>query len=752
MSYAVQSGSSVTVDGSTGALTWVSAGETVIRASYAETQHYAAGYIDVTVTTYKAEQTATDSAFTFTYNGDNQLSVSTLDGATVTYSVATSDIVTVNEAGALTWVSAGDAEVTAAIAETDHYLSKTVTVAVAAEKAEQNPSALPVDFTYGGTASIEVTGLEDTPTVSYAVQSGTSVSVDGSTGELTWVSAGESVIRASFTETTHYAGGYIDVAVTAEKAEQTATDSAFTFTYNGDNQLSVSTLDGATVTYSVATTDIVTVTEAGALTWVSAGDAEVTAAIAETDHYLSKTVTVTVTAEKAEQAPSADPVAVPYGGVGSISVTGLGDTPDLTYEVTEGTSVTVDDDGNVSWVSTGVSTVRVSFAETTHYLGGHIDVTVTANSAINMDVTVVGDKAIAVANLAGGYSKSTTICLYSDAECTTAVVSPGTVTVSSAVYNYTIPGSGTYYIGVWGGGTEDLLAAEPVSISGTDPFRVNGQNLVYNVDLGNIEGTVSIKEDSTVVFTDSESPFQGNFSDWGYSHDYTLVVTVSGTEITIKTLTLSSAISGLTASVSRQDVDYTVTSVTYPLTIYICDSSLKVVGSRSLAVDDTGGTITSTVNYGTTYNAYVYKSGLGIGDTIDPSKCPSPVSVNISATFAEFTVNSISAGEANINITYNYDWDRSDWDGYINIQVYDSGVLADSENSQLWGSYGQKADSSYEVYNLNSDSVGGSVTCLLDNYSSSEKVYTLRIYSMTYNSAGSELLVESVTITIPPDT
>ena len=423
----------------------------------------------------------------------------------------------------------------------------------------------------------------------------------------------------------------------------------------------------------------------------------------------------------------------------------------MTYEVTEGTSVTVDDDGNVSWVSIGVSTVRVSFAETTHYLEGHIDVTVTANSAINMDVTVVGDKAIAVANLAGGYSKSTTICLYSDAECTTAVVSPGTVTASSAVYNYTIPGSGTYYIGVWGGGTEDLLAAEPVSISGTDPFRVSGQNLVYNVDLGDIEGTVSIKEDSTVVFTDSESPFQGNFSDWNYLHDYTLVVTVSGTEITIKTLTLTSAISGLTASVNRQDVDYTVTSVTYPLTVYICDPSLKVVGSRSLAIGDTGGTITSTVYYGTAYSAYVYKSGLSTGDTITASDCPSPVSVSISAAFAEFTVNSINAGEASITLRFNYDWDRSDWGGYVNIQVYDSGALANSSDSKLWG-FNQKADTSHEVYNINSDSVEASVDRYLDNNADAQKVYTLRIYSMEYDTTGSELLVESATITIPPGT
>ena len=298
MSYAVQSGSSVTVDESTGALTWVSPGETVIRASFAETEHYKAGYIDVTVTTHKAEQTATDSTFTFTYNGDNQLSVATLDGATVTYAISTGTSVTVTEAGVLSWVSVGTTDVTATITETDHYLNKTVTVTVTTEKATQNASAEDVSYTYGEIKSVTVTGLVETPTVTYAEQSGTSVTVDENTGALTWASAGETTIRASFAETEHYAAGYTDASVTTEKAEQTPSASPVEVGYGGSGSIIVAGLgDDPVMSYSIQSGTSVTVNgSTGVLDWAEVGESIVRASFAETAHYEAGHIDVTVTA------------------------------------------------------------------------------------------------------------------------------------------------------------------------------------------------------------------------------------------------------------------------------------------------------------------------------------------------------------------------------------------------------------------------------------------------------------------------
>ena len=360
MSYAVQSGTSVTVDGSTGALTWVAAGTATVRASFAETTHYEAGYIDVSVTTVKGEQPATDFDFTFTYGGADQLSVSdVMEDADVTYSVGTSTVVTVTTSGKLTWISAGEVGVTATIAETDHYDAKDITITVTAEKATQNPTADPIEFQYGQTVSVSISGLEDTPQTSYAVEEGSSITVDGSTGALTWVTAGETTVRASFTETTHYEAGYIDVTVTTTKAVQPATDFDFTFTYGGTDQLEVETLDSATVSYTIASGSSVTVTTGGKLTWVSAGESAITATIAETDHYDSKDITITVSAEKSIQSPTADPVSFTYGQTKSVLVSGLEDTPQMSYAVQEGTSVTVDGStGALTWVTAGETTVR----------------------------------------------------------------------------------------------------------------------------------------------------------------------------------------------------------------------------------------------------------------------------------------------------------------------------------------------------------------------------------------------------------
>ena len=116
--------------------------------------------------------------------------------------------------------------------------------AVTTDRDTQTPSASAIDFTYGETKSVVVTGLEETPMMSYAVQSGSSVTVNESTGALTWVSAGEAVIRASFAETEHYKAGYIDVTVTAVKAESDlvfAAAEGLTYTDIGTGDLIVKT-------------------------------------------------------------------------------------------------------------------------------------------------------------------------------------------------------------------------------------------------------------------------------------------------------------------------------------------------------------------------------------------------------------------------------------------------------------------------------------------------------------------------------
>jgi len=105
-----------------------------------------------------------------------------------------------------------------AAASTNYEALSAVEVSVTVDKVDQEPSASKVEFTDEETASIKVLNLKEDPTITYEVKSGESVTVDRSTGVLTWVKVGESVVTASFSETDNYNAGSIDVTVNAKSS------------------------------------------------------------------------------------------------------------------------------------------------------------------------------------------------------------------------------------------------------------------------------------------------------------------------------------------------------------------------------------------------------------------------------------------------------------------------------------------------------------------------------------------------------
>ena len=73
-------------------------------------------------------------------------------------------------------------------------------------------------FIYGHDMSVGVAGLDENPTVTYAVKSGAEfVSVDPSTGHLGWITKGTATITATFSATENYKQGTIDITVVTYK-------------------------------------------------------------------------------------------------------------------------------------------------------------------------------------------------------------------------------------------------------------------------------------------------------------------------------------------------------------------------------------------------------------------------------------------------------------------------------------------------------------------------------------------------------
>lgn len=187
---------------------------------------------------------------------------------------------------------------------------------VTEDKAVQEATAAPVDIAYGESKSVIITGLEENPAITYTVQAGTSVTVDESTGELTWVELGESTVRISFAETDNYAAGYVDVTVTASKARPTVTAptaiTGLVYTGFAQNMINTGSSDDGIVKYSLSldpgsfTTDIPQGTDAGTYNvyYMVEGDAT------HSDLGPSEDYKVTVTIDKADSAVTQAPAAV----------------------------------------------------------------------------------------------------------------------------------------------------------------------------------------------------------------------------------------------------------------------------------------------------------------------------------------------------------------------------------------------------------------------------------------------------------
>ena len=187
---------------------------------------------------------------------------------------------------------------------------------VTEDKAVQAVTASSVDIAYGESKSVTITGLEENPATTYTVQTGTSVTVDESTGELTWVELGESIVRISFAETEDYAAGYVDVTVTASKARPTVTAptaiTGLVYTGSAQNLINAGSSDDGIMKYSLSlnpesfTTDVSQGINAGIYNvyYMVEGDAT------HSNLGPSEEYKVTVTIDKADSAVTQAPVAV----------------------------------------------------------------------------------------------------------------------------------------------------------------------------------------------------------------------------------------------------------------------------------------------------------------------------------------------------------------------------------------------------------------------------------------------------------
>ena len=214
-----------------GVVTIVGAGQTVISAAFAGNDTYTAATISYTLTVNKATATVTFASKTANAKmGENytgQTATTSPANLPLVYSSSTPNVATVNEStGAVTLVKDGTTTITASFAGNDNYNSAsdsyTLTVAKAdAVSAELSFSSQTATATYGD-ASVTTPTLNNPHQVALTwTSSDTKVATINSSGVVTVVGAGQTVISAAFAGNDTYTAATISYTLTVNKATVT---------------------------------------------------------------------------------------------------------------------------------------------------------------------------------------------------------------------------------------------------------------------------------------------------------------------------------------------------------------------------------------------------------------------------------------------------------------------------------------------------------------------------------------------------
>jgi hypothetical protein len=312
VSYSTASTAVCSVNGVSGAITIIAAGNCVVAANQAGNDNYlAAPEATQTVVINKLAQTITFGANPgpFTFGGTaGSVSATASSGLAVSYSTTSATVCSVNAvSGAITIIGAGNCVVAANQAGNgDYEPAPQATQTVVINKAAQTISfgANPGPLTFGGTSGSVSATASSGLAVSYSTASATVCSVNATSGLITIIGAGNCVVAANQAGNDNYLpapeatqtvvinpGNQAALVVIATPSPVIAGQTSALSTTGGSG-------NGA-VTYAVSTGGANCTVIGTTLTAVQAGTCTVTATKAADANYLVQTGSVVVTVNAA---------------------------------------------------------------------------------------------------------------------------------------------------------------------------------------------------------------------------------------------------------------------------------------------------------------------------------------------------------------------------------------------------------------------------------------------------------------------
>ncbi len=622
-------------------ITITGAGNTTITLTKAGDDNYLPVTTTYTLTVDRAPLTLTfnNNQIIQHSNTAGNLNVSSLaltgntGNGLVSYSLTnnTNNIGAITQAGVFTpqGTNIGTATLVVSVAETTNYLAGSTSVILdVIDKIKQSSSSLtfttdPLTVVYSPDGTI--TDRTATPNVggvgelTYSSSNQNVATVNQTTGEVTIVSAGKTIITATLSGDDTYAPLPKQYELTVTKAEQALlSDPTPTTATFGDGQLEVSagggSIDGGTITAtSSSNTDVATVSN-GKIVITGAGTTTITITKEGNNNYRPIDATYTFTVDKAPRNLrfNNDQIIQHAKKAGDLDVsifllTGNTGTATVSYSLENNTNNigTITEEGifTPQGTNTGTATLVVSVAEATNYLAGSTSVILEVIDKIaqsGSSLTFTTD------SLTVAYSLNGTITT----RTATSNDGIGALTYSSSSQDVATVNSTTGVVTIVSVGTTTITAM----LSGDDIYAPLSKQYELTVTQGeqaplNNTGTTTATfgDDPLTVSAEGGSIDGGTITATSSSNES--VATVSDTQITITgagttTITITKA----------GDDNYLPIDTTYTLTVSKAPRNLRFNNDQIIQhfkeIDNldvstfllTGNTDTATVSYSLTNN------------------------------------------------------------------------------------------------------------------------------------------------------
>lgn len=384
-----------TID-SSGKIELVSAGATIITAKSDETPTHKSGNASYSLIVSRSNAGISWSAASCSavLNGENSFPVlNNPNGLEISYSSSNGNVAMVTEDGNITLTGEGSSVITATSAATNEFEadedSYTLTVTSASSPTKIDAglqwSRSSCEMTYGESTDFPVLSNPNGLPVTFS-SSNESVASVSQKGEISIASAGTTTIIAHSDADEMYNECSVFYKLTVLKAEAPLAWSATTCTVTFGESNTLPTLSnpvGLAVTYQSSNADVAAITSTGAVSLVGSGSTTISASSEATSLYETATVIYTLVVNKgianirwAEESYTAT-----LGGNNTFpTLTASPPGVEINYSSSDGSVAGISDDGTITLLSSGRTTITASFSGNSMYDAAEDSYTLTVTS------------------------------------------------------------------------------------------------------------------------------------------------------------------------------------------------------------------------------------------------------------------------------------------------------------------------------------------------------------------------------------